>query len=86
MKPKRNRVMCPDCGRAKMLFESEAKANNFIKWNGPDINTHGGVLRPYYCPSCCGWHISSKPYIEQYGHRTEELIGAYERIKNAVTV
>lgn len=30
MKPK-NRVMCPDCGRSKMLFETETKANNFIK-------------------------------------------------------
>ena len=78
-KPKNNRVMCPDCGRAKMLFESESKAKNFIKWNGGDIDTHGGELRPYYCPACCGWHISSKPHVEQYDHRTEELIGAYYR-------
>ena len=28
-KPK-NRIMCPDCGRQKMLFESEAKANKQI--------------------------------------------------------
>lgn len=78
-KPKNNRVMCPDCGRAKMLFESESKAKNFIKWNGGDIDTHGGELRPYYCPACCGWHISSKPHVEQYDHRTETLIGAYNR-------
>jgi ssDNA-binding Zn-finger/Zn-ribbon topoisomerase 1 len=34
MKPTRNRVMCPDCGKAKMLFESEKKAKRFIEWNG----------------------------------------------------
>lgn len=78
-KPKNNRVMCPDCGRAKMLFDSERKAKDFIKWNGGDINTHGGELRPYYCPACCGWHITSKPYEESYDHRTENLIGAFNR-------
>ena len=85
-KPKNNRIMCPDCGRAKMLFESESKASNFIKWNGGDIDTHGGELRPYYCPACCGWHISSKPHVEQYDHRTEELIGAYNRSSAAAKV
>lgn len=78
-KPKNNRVMCPDCGRAKMLFESERKASDFIKWNGDDIDTHGGELRPYYCPACCGWHITSKPHDAAYDHRTENLIGAYNR-------
>lgn len=29
-KPK-NIVMCPDCGRFKMFFETEAKTMNFIK-------------------------------------------------------
>ncbi len=82
-KPKNNRMFCPDCGRPKMLFDSERKASDFIKWNGEDIDTHGGELRPYYCPACCGWHISSKPHVEQYDHRTEELIGAYNRSMSA---
>ena len=60
MKPK-NRVMCPDCGRLKMFFESESKANNFIKFNKDDIE-NGDELRSYYCPACCGWHISHKQY------------------------
>ena len=47
MKPK-NRVMCPDCGRLKMFFESESKANNFIKFNKDDIE-NGDELRSYYC-------------------------------------
>ena len=31
-KPK-NRIICPDCGKPKMVFESESKAKNFIKFN-----------------------------------------------------
>ena len=31
-KPIKNRIMCPECGRAKMLFEAESKAKNFIKF------------------------------------------------------
>lgn len=77
MKPSKNRVMCPDCGRQKMLFESERKANDFIKWNGDDIDTHGGELRAYYCPSCCGWHVSSKEHKKSYDNQTERLIDAY---------
>ena len=83
MKPRR-RNMCPDCGRPKMLFETERKANDFIRWNGDEIDTHGGQLRAYYCPSCCGWHISHYRYHESYGHRTENLIGAYERTKKSM--
>ena len=37
VKPK-NRVMCPDCGKSKMLFETEKKAENFIKWNGDKLD------------------------------------------------
>ena len=72
--------MCPDCQKAKMLFESEKKAKNFIKWNGENIDTHGGELRPYYCPACCGWHITHKPHNEVYDHMTDNLIGAYKRL------
>ncbi len=62
MKPKHNRVMCPDCFRQKMLFETQKQADNFIKWNGDDIDTNGGELRSYYCKCCGGWHITSKPH------------------------
>jgi len=78
-KPKNNRVWCPECGRPKMLFESESKANNFIKWNGEDIDTNGGKLRPYYCPACGGYHISSKPYKASYDHSTDALIRRYKK-------
>jgi len=76
MKPTRNRMMCPDCARPKMLFESEAKAQRFIDFNGQDME-FGDRLRPYYCPACCGWHISHKTYSKYYEGRTDELIEAY---------
>lgn len=30
MKPNKNKVFCYDCGRTKMLFETEKKANCFL--------------------------------------------------------
>ena len=85
-KPIHNRVMCPECFKQKMLFETQKKADDFIKWNGEDIDTHGGELRSYYCPACGGWHISSKPYKEAYAHNTENLIKRYENIVNAKAI
>ena len=79
MKPKHNRVMCPECFKQKMLFETQKQADNFIKWNGEDIDTHGGELRSYFCPACGGYHITSKPYKKVYEHNTENLIKRYEK-------
>lgn len=70
--------MCPDCGRVKMLFETESKARNFIKWNGSDIDTKGGKLRTYLCPACGGYHISSKPHKKGYDNSTDRLIALYK--------
>lgn len=81
MKPTKNRVMCPDCGRQKMLFETERKAQDFIKWNGDDIWTGGKELRVYYCPSCCGYHISHHEHRESYDVRTDNLLNAYNKVK-----
>lgn len=68
MKPK-HRVMCLDCGKLKILFDSESKANNFIKFNAEEI-PHGHLLRSYYCISCCGWHVSSH---EHHGISKSEI-------------
>ena len=78
MKPK-HRVMCPECFKQKMLFETQKQADNFIKWNGDEIDTGGGELRSYYCPACGGYHITSKPYKPAYEHNTENLITRYEK-------
>ena len=78
-KPK-NRIMCPDCGKQKILFESESKANNFIKWNKDDIE-NGDKLRTYYCSACCGWHISHQKYHKDMEGRTDKMIEAYNNLK-----
>jgi len=61
MKPTHNRVYCIGCKRPKMLFESQAKADNFIKYNRDEIaSLYNKVLsRSYYCSFCCGWHVTS---------------------------
>lgn len=78
-KPK-NRIMCPDCGKQKMFFESESKANNFIKWN-KDIIENGDKLRAYYCSACCGWHISHQKFHKDMEGRTDKLIEKYNKEK-----
>ena len=62
MKPTKNRVFCKDCGRSKMLFETEKKATTFIKFNGEDIEKESGFKpeRSYFCTFCGGWHVTSK--------------------------
>ena len=61
MKPTKNRVFCRDCERTKMLFETEKKAENFIKFNKDEIEAESGYgpQRSYYCLFCGGWHITS---------------------------
>jgi hypothetical protein len=73
--------MCPDSGRVKMLFETKAKAQRFIDWNGHELPYGGDRLRPYYCPACCGWHISHLEYRADYEGRTDKTIEAYKNNK-----
>lgn len=66
MKPTNNRIYCLSCRRPKMLFESEAKANNFIKFNRADIlkESHRAPVRSYYCNLCGGYHVTSNASLE----------------------
>lgn len=61
MKPTRNKVFCPDCERPKMLFETEQKAKNFIRFNSEEIQAESGYSpqRAYFCLFCNGWHVTS---------------------------
>ncbi len=61
MKPKNNIVHCYGCHRSKMLFETKAKADNFIKYNKDNILEENGFapVRSYYCEFCCGYHVTS---------------------------
>jgi hypothetical protein len=84
MKPK-NRVMCPDCGKQKMLFETEKKAETFLKFNMDEVNPDGTrEMRVYYCPACCGYHITSKEYRPSYEGRTERLINRFHNDKKSL--
>lgn len=77
MKPK-HRVMCPGCGREKMVFETEKKAQTFLKFNMDEINPDGTrEMRVYWCEACGGYHISShkKPTV----NKVEKLIKAYRQ-------
>ena len=70
MKPTKSRVLCPDCGRMKAVFDSEKAALKFIEYNGQEIVKEGGHApqRAYYCDLCCGWHITSQKH---YNHKTK---------------
>lgn len=84
MKPKNNSYWCPDCNRPKMRFDTEKKAQNFIKYNGSDILKEGQTIdqiRVYYCPSCCAYHITTKPHKKSYDNRTDILINNYKKDK-----
>ena len=75
----RNRVVCPICGRKKLLFETEKKALRYLEFNGEAIQREGETLRAYYCEGCGGWHITSKPYKPSYDNMAQNLIDAYEK-------
>ena len=61
MKPIKNQIFCVACGRPKMLFETKAKADNFIKFNSSEIMEESGKapIRSYYCEICGGYHVTS---------------------------
>lgn len=88
MKPTRNKFYCFDCGRPKMLFKSQKKADNFIRFNKESFEEEGKKVpvRSYYCEACGGWHVTSNPHEEQFKyspseHRELTKIGRMVEIK-----
>ena len=63
MKPIKNHIYCIGCRKSKMLFETQAKADNFIKYNSEGIKEENGKapVRSYYCEFCGGYHVTSNP-------------------------
>lgn len=76
MKPTKNKIFCVACKRPKMLFESQAKADNFILYNKEEIEEENGKapVRSYYCRLCGGWHVTSSQseVIKAMAERREE--------------
>ena len=63
MKPQKNIVYCAATRRKKMIFETKAKADNFILYNKDEIEEENGKapVRSYYCRICGGYHVTSNP-------------------------
>ncbi|MCQ2216930.1 MAG: hypothetical protein MJZ33_00420 [Paludibacteraceae bacterium] len=66
MKPTKNKNFCYGAKRTKMLFETQAKADNFIKYNSAEMleTVKKAPVRSYYCQFCMGWHVTSNPNLE----------------------
>lgn len=78
----KNRVMCPDCGRRKLLFTTEDEARLYIKYNANYATDDQGhkPSRAYYCQSCCGWHVTHKAASGTYKQTpTEKLLKDYHQ-------
>ena len=84
MKPTKNRIFCYDCGHIKMLFETEKKADTFIKFNVDEIKNQRGYapIRSYFCIACNGWHVTSKEEF-QAKSLTETIINEYRKEEKA---
>lgn len=68
MKPTKNRVYCNDCGRVKMLFTTQEKADNFIVFNMNKMILETGIApsRSYFCSACGGWHVTKNTNNEYF--------------------
>ena len=84
MKPIKNQIFCVACGRPKMLFETKAKADNFIRFNSSEIMEESGKapIRSYYCEICGGYHVTSnnsKTHAEWLDNRDKVLAEKVDR-------
>lgn len=89
MKQNKNTIFCYGCHKHKMLFESQAKAENFIKYNSDGILEENGKapVRSYYCKICGGWHVTSIPYSsvgKSLDRRDTDRIEKLEQYNKAV--
>lgn len=73
MKPKKIHKFCVACRRPKMLFETEAEAQAFIRFNSGDILkvSRKAPVRSYYCQLCGGYHVTSNPSKDDAIHMDE---------------
>ncbi len=65
MKPNKNRVYCPQCGRPKIQFKTEKEAERFMLCNDDEICASSGHApkRSYFCSVCMCWHVTSRPFV-----------------------
>jgi hypothetical protein len=80
MKPNKSKVYCRDAGRSKILFETEKKAMNFIKFNAEDIKAASGFCptRAYFCIPCGGYHVTSNNAASYFESKDRLMAQAYD--------
>ena len=88
-KPK-NKIFCHDCNRPKILFETEKKAELFIKYNADEIGEQNRTgkkpVRAYYCQVCGGWHVTSSPVSDVRKYTlTDRVLSLYHKDLNSVS-
>lgn len=68
--------------RTKILFETERKAENFIRFNSAEIAEQSGYspVRSYYCIVCDGWHVTS---VKDAGKIPDRAAAVVEEFKKA---
>ena len=86
MRPTRNTIYCYGCQRTKMLLETKAKADNFIRYNSEGIQEENGKapVRSYYCGICGGYHVTSNPSAtegERLDSRDRQRVEQFTRQK-----
>lgn len=82
MKPIKNRFFCHECKKVKMLFETEAQAENYLRFNAKEFAGKRHVpVRSYYCNTCMGWHVTSIESAEYYKGRKSDAETAVETYK-----
>jgi len=69
-----------------MLFESKAKADNFIAYNSEGIMEENGKapVRSYYCELCGGYHVTSNPSMEageKLNQRDQIMMARFDNYK-----
>lgn len=76
MKPIKNKYYCNGSGKSKMLFETEKKAENFMKFNSDIIKLETGYspIRSYFCIYCNGWHVTSQAKLTFGTSRIERTL------------
>ena len=82
MIPTKNKVFCLESRSKKLFFETESRANNFIKFNSAEQEELGYAppVRSYYCTACGGWHVTSNPVAHTGPSKSERVI---EKMKEA---
>lgn len=82
MKPGKNRIFCPACGRSKIVFSTKEEADRFISFNRVEIlrEHHKAPVRSYYCPMCCAFHVTSNPSLEAGEEMDEKVAERLEQI------